>query len=198
MANREERGEEQVIIAGFGGQGILFAGRLLTYAAMREGKQVTWFPSYGGAMRGGTANCSVIISSEEIGSPLISHPNALVVMNTPSLDKFESVVQKNGCIVWNSSLINRRLSRIDIKAIGVPANEIAKKSGGEQAANMVMLGAYVAQSNVVSLSSLQRSLKEVLRESRYHLLPVDKKALEEGTRCGLSSLPKYSSDEGNK
>jgi len=182
MTNRKKEREEQIIIAGFGGQGILFMGRLLIYAAMREGKQVTWFPSYGGAMRGGTANCSVIISSEEIGSPLISHPNTLIVMNTPSLDKFESVVQNNGCIVWNSSLINRRPSRDDIKAIKIPANKIAEKSGSQQAANMVMLGAYVAQSNIVSFSSLKGSLKEVLSKSRYHLLSINKKALEEGMR----------------
>lgn len=181
MTDRKKM-EEQIIIAGFGGQGILFMGRLLIHAAMREGKRVTWFPSYGGAMRGGTAYCSVIISSQEIGSPLISHPNALIVMNTPSLDKFGSTVQKDGCIVWNRSLINRGPSRNDIKAIEVPANEIAQKSGGEQAANLVMLGAYVAQSNVVSLSSLKESLKEVLSESRYHLLPTNEKALEEGLR----------------
>ena len=142
---------EEVIIAGFGGQGLMLMGRLLAYAGMLEGRKVAWMPSYGPEMRGGTANCTVIISSEEIASPIVTNPKTVIAMNKPSLDKFESLIQKDGLIVLNNSLIDQEVKRDDIKVLKIPANDIANKLGNLRVANMVTLGAYVKKSGVVRL-----------------------------------------------
>src|SRR5512146_483439 len=117
--------QTDIMIAGFGGQGVLFAGQLLAYAAMDEGREVTWIPSYGPEMRGGTANCTVVISDEEIGSPLVRNPTAVIAMNLPSLDKYEAVIKPGGVLVVNASIINREVKRTDIRTVLVPGNEIA-------------------------------------------------------------------------
>ena len=124
--------QTEIIIAGFGGQGVLFGGQLLTYAAMDEGKEVTWIPSYGPEMRGGTANCTVVISDEEIGSPMVSNPQAAIVMNLPSLDKYEPLIKPGGVLVINESMVDRKPVRKDIKVVMLKANDIAEKLGDRQ------------------------------------------------------------------
>jgi len=132
--------QTEIIIAGFGGQGVLFGGQLLTYAAMDEGKEVTWIPSYGPEMRGGTANCTVVISDDEIGSPMVSNPQAAIVMNLPSLDKYEPLIKPGGVLVINESMVDRKPLRKDINVVMVKANDIAEKLGDRRLSNMVMLG----------------------------------------------------------
>lgn len=132
--------QTEIIFAGFGGQGVLFAGQVLAFAAMDAGRDVTWMPSYGPEMRGGTANCTVVIADEEIGSPTVKHPKAVVVMNLPSLDKFEPLVAPSGVLIVNSSLVNRDPTRTDITWLIIPAQEIAEMIGPRRLLNMVMLG----------------------------------------------------------
>ena len=141
--------QTDVIFAGFGGQGVLFSGQVLAFAAMDAGYDVTWMPSYGPEMRGGTANCTVVIADEEIGSPTVKYPKAAVVMNLPSLDKFEPLVSPGGVLIVNSSLVNRDPTRTDITWLMIPAQEIAETIGPRRLLNMVMLGAFVKKSNLV-------------------------------------------------
>jgi 2-oxoglutarate ferredoxin oxidoreductase subunit gamma len=172
-----------VIMAGFGGQGLMFIGKLLAYGAMKDGKNVTWIPSYGPEMRGGTANCTVVISDEEVGSPVITSPQAMVIMNNPSLEAFEQRLQPHGTLFLNSSLITRQVIRKDIAVISIPANDIAKETGEEKAANMVMLGAYVAHTKVVSKESIFEGLKELFGK-KVQFLEVNTKAFERGVEYG--------------
>lgn len=180
---------EDVILAGFGGQGIMFIGKLLTHGSMKEGRNVTWIPSYGPEMRGGTANCTVVISDEEIGSPVITSPHSLIVMNNPSLDAFEPRLKEGGVVVINSSLVTRKVERKGLTVICVPANEIASKIGDKRVANMVMLGAYIAHKKTVSKKGILEGLTDLLGEGRKQLFKVNKKAFEKGMEYGtLSSL----------
>jgi 2-oxoglutarate ferredoxin oxidoreductase subunit gamma len=171
---------EEVIIAGFGGQGVMLMGRLLAYAGMLEGKNVAWMPSYGPEMRGGTANCTVIISSEEIASPVIPYPRSIIVMNKPSLDKFEATVQKDGLIIINESLIDQKVKRDDVSIVSVLANDIANELGNLKVANMVVLGAYVKKSEVVKLETIFKALEKVLAGRNQKLIDLNKKALKQG------------------
>jgi len=171
---------EEVIIAGFGGQGLMLMGRLLAYAGMLEGRKVAWMPSYGPEMRGGTANCTVIISSEEIASPIVTNPKTVIAMNKPSLDKFESSIQKDGLIVLNNSLIDQEVKRDDIRVLKIPANDIANKLGNLRVANMVTLGAYVKKSGVVKLESIFKALEKVLAGKNQKILDLNKVALKKG------------------
>ena len=171
---------ERIIISGFGGQGIMLMGRLLAYAGMFEGKNVAWMPSYGPEMRGGTANCTVLISSNEIGSPIVSHPKILIAMNQPSLDKFEPDVSENGLIILNDSLIEREVKRNDVKIIRIPADDIAGKLGNSRAANMVVLGAYVKKSGVVKMETIFKALEKALAGRNRKLIDINKKALKQG------------------
>jgi len=171
---------ERIIISGFGGQGVMLIGRLLAYAGMIEGKKVAWMPSYGPEMRGGTANCTVLISTEEIGSPIVSHPKTLIAMNQPSLDKFESNVNENGLIILNDSLIKREVKRNGVNVIKIPADDIADKLGNSRAANMVILGAYVKKSRVVKLETIFKALEKVLAGRNKKLLSLNKEALKQG------------------
>jgi len=171
---------ERIIISGFGGQGIMLIGRLLAYAGMIEGKKVAWMPSYGPEMRGGTANCTVIISSNEIGSPIVSHPKILIAMNQPSLDKFEANVSDDGLIILNNSLIEREIKRNDVKVIKIPADDIAHKLGNSRAANMVILGAYVEQSEIVKMETIFKALEKALAGRNKKLLELNKEALKQG------------------
>ena len=133
---------EQIILAGFGGQGVLLAGQIIAYAGMNEGKNVSWLPSYGPEMRGGTANCNVVVSDEEVGSPVVVEADCLIVMNRPSLEKYEKDLKPGGLLLLDSDLIEIEPTRTDIKVIKVPANSLAEQAGSIKAANMVMLGAY--------------------------------------------------------
>ena len=172
---------KDVVLAGFGGQGLMFIGKLLAYSAMKEGRHVTWIPSYGPEMRGGTANCTVIISNEEIGSPVTPHPHAIIIMNNPSLEAFERRLQTNGLLIFSSSMVNRPITRRDIKAIAIPATEIATSAGTERAANMVMLGAYIALTRIVSEESVITGLKELFGK-KIDLFEANARALKEGIK----------------
>ena len=172
-----------VIMAGFGGQGLMFIGKLLAYSTMKTGKHVTWIPSYGPEMRGGTANCTVVISDKEIGSPVITSPQALIIMNNPSLEAFEPRLQPQGTLFLNSSLITRKVTRKDIEIVAIPANNIAVEVGEKRTANMVMLGAYVAQTKVASKESILEGLKEFFGK-KIQFLDVNTKAFEKGMEYG--------------
>ena len=172
--------EHRIVFAGFGGQGVLSIGMLVTYAGMLEGKQVSWLPSYGPEMRGGTANCGVIVSDEPVSSPIVTEPTAALVMNRPSLDKFESTVEKNGLLLINSSLIEAKSARGDLDVLYVPANDLAAGLGNPRVANMVMLGALLKKTQAVSLQSVMDSFLQVLGENKAKFIPVNEKALEAG------------------
>jgi 2-oxoglutarate ferredoxin oxidoreductase subunit gamma len=177
-------GQKEVVFAGFGGQGIMTVGQLLAYTAMEEGKQVIWIPSYGPEMRGGTANCTVIVSNDRIGSPIINNPQSACVFNRPSLDKFGALIRKGGLLLINNSLIDATSDREDIKQILVPCNDIAIKAGNSKAANMVMLAAYVAATDIVSFKTLKKMLTEKLGSRKKELLEINYRAFEEGRKLG--------------
>lgn len=179
---------ESVIMSGFGGQGILLMGQLLCYAGMQEGLKVTWMPSYGPEMRGGTANCTVMISSERIGSPVTHHPSSLVAMNKASMDRFEAAVQAGGFLVINSSLVDRDSRRSDLQVVKVPANKIAEETGTLQVTNMAALGAYVEGKGVVSLESIILALRRMIPEHRKELLAVNEKALRRGAAVAAAQI----------
>ncbi len=184
--NGSETGErgtgmyQDVMIAGFGGQGVLVAGKLLAYAGMLEGKHVTWFPSYGAEIRGGTANCTVIISGSEIGSPVVQHPEAMLIFNEASFVKFEKRIKKGGHLFLNSSLVKTPSNRHDIIRIEVHANDIAEDLGDSRVANMVMLGAFLEKTRVVAMESVLAALKQVLPQRRHSLIPLNENALKRG------------------
>lgn len=171
---------ESVIMSGYGGQGILLMGQLLGYAGMQEGLKVTWMPSYGPEMRGGTANCTVILSSERIGSPVTRHPLSLICLNKPSLDRFESALEPGGLLIINSSLVDKDHFRSDIQVIKVPANKIAEEMGNLQVTNMAALGAYVMARKIVPLSALILALRKIIPVHRQELLPINEEALRRG------------------
>ncbi|MFW5980833.1 MAG: 2-oxoacid:acceptor oxidoreductase family protein [Halanaerobiaceae bacterium] len=172
--------KEEIIIAGFGGQGVMSMGKILAYAGMKEEKEVSWIPSYGPEMRGGTAHCTVTISDKKIPSPMSSNPDTIIVMNFPSLKKFTSRVKEKGLLLLNSSLIDTSVKREDVTVIEVPANNIARELGSNKIANMVMLGAYIGEKKLVNIETIKVALKEVLPERRHNLISVNKKALEKG------------------
>lgn len=171
---------EGVLIAGFGGQGVLSTGQLLAYAAMIENKHVAWIPSYGPEMRGGTANCGVSISDIPISSPVVSEPTVLIVMNRPSLEKFENTVVPGGAIFVNSDLIDLKVKRTDVKAYYIPANTIAEELGNAKVANNIILGALIALTKVVSVDSIEESLRKVLPPHHHKLIPMNRQAVEKG------------------
>jgi 2-oxoglutarate ferredoxin oxidoreductase subunit gamma len=171
---------EEIIIAGFGGQGVLFAGQLLAYAGVSAGLHVTWIPSYGPEMRGGTANCTVIISSEEIGSPMTSHPTAAIVLNEPSMAKYAPLVKPGGVLLLDSALINSRSGRTDIREIAIPAKEIAADLEQPKVANMVMIGALSAATGIIGLDTLGRVLEEHIGERHRKTLETNRLALRYG------------------
>ncbi len=173
---------KHIIMAGFGGQGILMIGNLLALTAMEEGKNVTYLPSYGVEMRGGTANCTVVISEEEIGSPVVWRPDSLVIMNGPSLEKFLPNLQPGGELVINSSLVDaKKVDRTDVRLFSVEADDIARnKIGSRQMASMIALGAYVALSGVVRLETLIACLPKVISKKHEKFIPLNVNALKEG------------------
>ncbi|MBK5240822.1 2-oxoacid:acceptor oxidoreductase family protein [Clostridium sp.] len=170
-------GMQQMIFAGFGGQGTLSMGKFLAYAGMDADMNVSWLPSYGPEMRGGTANCAVILSDELVGSPIVTAPNTLVVMNRPSLDKFEDSLVKGGLLLMDSDLVDRMPTRDDIEVISIPAQTEAMKIGSKQIANMVLLGAIVKKTGIVSMEAIIAALKDHGKEKFFE---INKKALEVG------------------
>jgi 2-oxoglutarate ferredoxin oxidoreductase subunit gamma len=173
---------EEVIVSGFGGQGALFAGQLLTYTGMDEGWHVTWFPSYGPEMRGGTAHCIVILSDEDIGSPIISQPTMCIVMNPPSMDKYEPLIKTGGLLVANSTLVRARSKRDDIETVYVPANELAAELGNVKMANVVLLGAMLGKREILPIEGIKRTMDQHIPERRKHIIEPNKRALERGVR----------------
>ncbi len=174
---------QDVIIAGFGGQGVLLAGKLLAYAGMLEGKHVTWFPSYGAEIRGGTANCTVIIADDEIGSPVVQNPSALLIFNDASFKKFEKRFKGGGRLFLNTSLVHERSARTDVSQIEVRANDIAGDLGDIRIANMVMLGTFLKSTGIVALESVLAALKQVLPARRHSLIPLNENALKRGAEA---------------
>jgi 2-oxoglutarate ferredoxin oxidoreductase subunit gamma len=172
--------QSDVIFAGFGGQGVLFAGQILAFAAMDAGKQVTWMPSYGPEMRGGTANCTVVVADDEIGSPLVRNPHAGVIMNLPSLDKYEPRLAPNGVIIVNSSLVNRELVRTDLQTVLIPAQEIAESIGNRRLMNIVMLGSLLQCYPILSLEAIEQALDHHLPERHRKMLKLNYEALRQG------------------
>ncbi|NLY72468.1 MAG: 2-oxoacid:ferredoxin oxidoreductase subunit gamma [Tissierellia bacterium] len=175
---------ERTIFAGFGGQGVMLMGQLLTTAGMTEGKHVSWLPSYGPEMRGGTANCSVMVDDKPIGSPIVAHnATSIVVMNQPSLYKFEEDLIEGGICLINSSLISAKPDREDVKAYYVPSNELAAELGNPRVANIVMLGALVELTGCVSKESILGALAKLLGPTKAHLMEINEKAFEKGAEA---------------
>ena len=172
---------ETIFFAGFGGQGILLAGRLVCLAAMAEGRHVSHIPSYGAEMRGGTANCSVVVSDEEIASPLVPHPGVLIALNTPSLVKFGPLVLPGGLLIWNSSLCEAPAPRSGVELLAVAANALAEEAGSYKAANMVVLGALLARRPAIaSPASVEAALERAVSARHRELNEVNRKALKKG------------------
>ena len=168
------------LIAGFGGQGLLFAGKFLVNKGMLEGKEVSWLPSYGPEMRGGTANCSVIVSDDPVGSPIVDHPDVLMVMNLPSLDKYEDAVVPGGMIFVDSTLIERKVKRTDVKAFYVPATQMASDSGMTTLANMILTGKILKEIGEFDEKNIDNALNHVVSAKRPELFELNKKALNLG------------------
>ena len=169
-----------VIMSGFGGQGIVSGGILLAYSGMVDGKHVTFFPAYGAEMRGGTANCSVVIASDEIASPVVAFPDSLLVMNEPSLTKFEPALRAGGCLFLNTSLVESRSKRKDIETIEVPANAIAEELGNIKCANMVMVGAFAKKTGAIDIEAIKNSLRKVYARANEKILDMNRRALDRG------------------
>lgn len=172
--------ETSIVIAGFGGQGVLFAGQLLAYAGMDNNLHVTWIPSYGPEMRGGTANCTVIISDEPVGAPIVANPDVAIVLNLPSLQKYEPLVKPGGLLVVNTSLINQKVGRTDVDAAYVPANDIAETLGSAKMMNMATLGALLARRPFLTLDQLCQTLDNHLPARKAHLLAANKLVIQKG------------------
>ncbi len=175
---------EEIIFAGFGGQGIMLMGKALSYAAMNNGKHVTWMPSYGAEVRGGTAHSMVVISDEIIASPVVKEPSICIVMNRPSLQKFETRMKKHGLLVVNKSLIDMDAKREDIDILNIPATSMASELGSLKSANMVILGALLARKKIIPLKSLIDALEDVFPASHYNMIPINKKAIRKGFEYG--------------
>jgi 2-oxoglutarate ferredoxin oxidoreductase subunit gamma len=182
--------QKEIVIAGFGGQGVLFAGQVISYAAMDLGKEVTWIPSYGPEMRGGTANCTVVIADEEIGSPLVQYPPLAIALNLPSFDKYEEAMQPGGVLVVNQSMVDRGPKRADITIIMVPASEIAEEVGDKKLTNMVAVGALLAALPEVSLEAAEEALRGHLPARHHKLLPKNFEALRKGYQIAQGQMAK--------
>lgn len=175
--------KKEIIISGFGGQGVMSIGKNLVEAGMAEGLNVTWAPSYGPEMRGGTANCSVVLSDKPVGSPLFSYPTELIAMNAPSIDKFGPKVLSGGLIFINSSVTDQKVAREDVTALYIPCEGIAYEVGNPKVANMVMLGAYVAATGALKPETIRVMIEEMFTGAKAKLVPLNFKALEAGMAC---------------
>src|SRR5512140_2640714 len=172
--------QKEIIIAGFGGQGVLFGGQVLAYAAMDAGKEVTWIPSYGPEMRGGTANCTVVIADEEIGSAMVEHPPLAIALNLPSFDKYEQELQSGGTLLVNKSMVDRPAPRADTHVVFVPCNDIAEEIGDKKLLNMVAIGALITALPVLSLDDVRKALEGHMPARHKDLLPKNLEALKRG------------------
>lgn len=171
---------EKVIFAGFGGQGVMLIGQLLTYSGMHEGKEVSWLPSYGPEMRGGTANCHVIVSDAQISSPIITKATSIIIMNNPSLGKFEPVVIPSGDVFVNSSLVDIAVMRSDLNTYKIPANQLAIEIGSDKVPNMIMLGAYLAKHPVISIETLEAVMEKTMQGRKAAFIATNIKAVKTG------------------
>lgn len=172
--------EQEIIIAGFGGQGVLSMGRLIAYAGMIEGKEVSWMPSYGPEMRGGTANCIVIVSDSRISSPIVTKFDTAILLNQPSVDKFEKAVKPGGLLIYEQSTVIHPPTRSDIEIISIPAIEEADKLQAKQIANMIMAGAFLEKKPILKIETLIEALKKALPPRRHNLIPLNEQALNRG------------------
>jgi len=170
----------EIILAGFGGQGILFSGKVLGYAGLAHGKEVSWLPSYGPEMRGGTANCHVIISEDPVASPIIMHPTLLIIMNRPSLEKFENTVEPGGTIVVDSAMVDVKVARDDVKVIYYPATKLATDAGSKKLANMLLLGKAMHGTGLMTLEELKEGITKSVPKSKQSMLDTNFKAVEMG------------------
>ena len=171
---------KQILLSGFGGQGILFAGKFLAYKGLTDDKNVSWLPSYGPEMRGGTASCSVIISDEPVGSPIVSKPDILIAMNLPSLDKFEPTVAPGGIIIADSTLIERKVERDDVTTYYIPATKLAGDNGMPTLANMIIMGKLLSVLDDFNADSVSAALGKVISAKRADMLDVNRKAMQIG------------------
>jgi 2-oxoglutarate ferredoxin oxidoreductase subunit gamma len=179
--------ETSLIISGFGGQGALFAGQLLAYAALQAGSEVTWIPSYGPEMRGGTAHCTVVIGDEPIGSPLVRNPMAVIALNRPSADKYEPLVQPGGLLLADSTVLQRAFVRSDISAYAMPAHTVALEQGDVRLVNVAMLGALLELTGLLSLASVEAALAAHLPQRHQHLLAANRAALYAGSAWAVAN-----------
>lgn len=170
----------EVIIAGFGGQGILSAGRLLAYAGMLDNMEVSFLPSYGPEMRGGTANCMVEISEEAIASPVLNSCSALIVMNNPSLEKFEKWVKPGGVLILDSSLVNKKVARTDIRIFEIPATQMANDAGNKTYSNIILLGKLIKETGCIKVESFEKALYSILSKKKHYMIPEEMKILKIG------------------
>ncbi len=174
--------QEKIIIAGFGGQGVVLAGNVLAQTAVIEEKNVAAMVSYGAEMRGGTAHCIITISDQEIASPVVEEPTSTIILNEPSLDKFENKIQKDGLMVINSSMVKREVQRKDIKIIKVPATDIANELGNARVANLVLVGAFIKKTNLLDLNNVLDNLHKFFPKSKQNLIEINKEALKRGAQ----------------
>ncbi len=170
----------KILIAGFGGQGILFTGKAMAYTGLKAGMEVSWLPSYGPEMRGGTANCSVTLSDTPIGSPIVDKPDILIAMNLPSLEKYYNETEPNGYIIYDSSLISKEGTRDDVVTIGIPATKLASDNGLDGLANMIILGKVLKETNVLTFEQIKDSLSQMVPAKKAELLSNNIKAIELG------------------
>lgn len=177
---------QEIVFAGFGGQGILSMGQILAYAAMIENKEVSWMPSYGPEMRGGTANCIVIVSKSRISSPIVTKFDSAIVLNQPSLDKFERAVKPGGLLIYEESSVINPPTRTDIECVSIPAMQEAQRLNKKQVANMIILGAFLEKKPIVRIENVLVALRKVLPERHHHLIPVNEQALEIGKQLAKS------------
>jgi 2-oxoglutarate ferredoxin oxidoreductase subunit gamma len=187
--------ERSTIFSGFGGQGLLFAGTVLARAAMAEGKEVLWIPSYGPEMRGGTAYCTVIVGDEPIGSPIVDRADAAVVLNPPSLARFEGVVAANGLLVMNTSLIEAEVSRADLEVVAIPCTGLAKEAGDDRLVSVVALGALIARRPLVSPADVRDAMTAIVSAKRPEILAADLAAFEAGYRAASGAAATVAFDD---
>ena len=171
---------KQILLAGFGGQGILFSGKFLAYEGLLEGKELSWLPSYGPEMRGGTANCSVILSDEPVGSPIVTDPDILIAMNLPSLDKYENATVAGGQVFVDSSLIERKVDRTDVEAYYIPATKMASDEGLTGLANMIMIGYMIKKSGIIPYENVAKTVEKLVPPHKEKMIELNKKAIELG------------------
>ena len=171
---------KEILIAGFGGQGILFSGKFLAYEGLIDGKEVSWLPSYGPEMRGGTANCSIIISDSAVGSPIVSNPDILIAMNLPSLDKYENETKAGGQIFVDSSLIDRKVERTDVETYYIPATKMASDEGLTGLANMIIIGHMIAKSGIVPEENIEKAMHKVVLATKQNMFDLNMKAVQLG------------------